>query len=520
MRVFVALVLLCLVGAVLAQPGSSTDWWTHGGNENNTRYTTDSDINSGSATDMSQVWTWEADSWITATPAIQGSHIFFPSRDGNFLALNKANGSPFWSVFIPDLTGISEDYSRDTPVFGEDSIVFGTQQSCFLICLNPFDGEVIWIRDLSTSPGSVITMSPTISLDNVYVGVSSLEDRYSNNPNYPCCSSVGAMYRISLFSGRTQWETPMISPTLPVGPGKYSGVPIWGSTPVIDHERGLLYIGTGSTYGIPEDAFACGEDNPRDSNCVSPGVLYNGIVALNINNGQVAWYRRLTAFDSWIRACFFGGPNCLEFPGGPFADFGMAPMLVFDNSRGHEVLLVSQKSGITFSLNPDDGGVYWATKVGPGGPLGGANWGAASDGTYYYVGNLNSLQLDFVLASPSSTTVNGGAWSKLRISTGEIVLQLADPENFADDDDDNGGSAAAGPPTVANDIMIVGSTAGKVYFIDTSDFSIVNTFTPGVSVYGGAAVSGSCVYIGSGYDSSCADDWTFGDVLYAWCVDD
>ena len=40
-----------------------------------------------------------------------------------------------------------------------------------------------------------------------------------------------------------------------------------------------------------------------------------------------------------------------------------------------------QKSGTYWALNPDTGGIIWHTFVGPGGSLGGIEWGTASDGS-------------------------------------------------------------------------------------------------------------------------------------------
>ncbi|MDA1185366.1 MAG: hypothetical protein O2930_12075, partial [Acidobacteria bacterium] len=65
---------------------------------------------------------------------------------------------------------------------------------------------------------------------------------------------------------------------------------------------------------------------------------------------------------------------------GPDFDFGQAPIL----SRapdGRELLLIGQKSGIVWALDPTkEGEVVWQTRVGVGGLNGGVQWGMATEG--------------------------------------------------------------------------------------------------------------------------------------------
>ena len=54
-------------------------------------------------------------------------------------------------------------------------------------------------------------------------------------------------------------------------------------------------------------------------------------------------------------------------------------------SSGWRVLVLSQKSGALYGLNPDDKGkLLWQSQVGKGGVLGGVEWGSASDDRRLY----------------------------------------------------------------------------------------------------------------------------------------
>src|SRR5215472_18598105 len=59
---------------------------------------------------------------------------------------------------------------------------------------------------------------------------------------------------------------------------------------------------------------------------------------------------------------------------------------VIDLGLGKRALVIGQKSGMVHAIDPDSRGkVLWQTRVGQGGPLGGSQWGSASDGEKIFV---------------------------------------------------------------------------------------------------------------------------------------
>jgi hypothetical protein len=65
---------------------------------------------------------------------------------------------------------------------------------------------------------------------------------------------------------------------------------------------------------------------------------------------------------------------------GPDSDFGQPPILL-SLGAGKRALVIAQKSGMAYGLDPDaKGKLLWQTRVGKGGILGGSQWGSASDG--------------------------------------------------------------------------------------------------------------------------------------------
>ena len=63
-----------------------------------------------------------------------------------------------------------------------------------------------------------------------------------------------------------------------------------------------------------------------------------------------------------------------------------------------------QKSGIYWALNPATGDILWSSVVGPGGTLGGIEWGTATDGQGIYVAISNNGHKPYTLLGGQSIT--------------------------------------------------------------------------------------------------------------------
>ena len=61
--------------------------------------------------------------------------------------------------------------------------------------------------------------------------------------------------------------------------GEGAGVSVW-SSPAVDPERGVLYIGTGQAYSLPAPARS------------------DSLVALDLRTGEEVWHRQFTAGDA------------------------------------------------------------------------------------------------------------------------------------------------------------------------------------------------------------------------------
>ena len=103
-----------------------------------------------------------------------------------------------------------------------------------------------------------------------------------------------------------------------------------------------------------------------------------------------------------------------------------------------ELVVAGQKSGWVWALSPSNGSVIWSQDAGPGGLIGGLQWGYASDGEHVYVSNNNFNTVDWDLTgmkavpnTPGATAppakTNGGMAVVLDAYDGAILWTFANP---------------------------------------------------------------------------------------------
>jgi polyvinyl alcohol dehydrogenase (cytochrome) len=322
----------------------------------------------------------------------------------------------------------------------------------------------------------------------LYVPVSSYEESQGADPQYACCTFRGSLSALDAKSGNVVWKTSMIADE-PKPRGKSSaGVTLWGpsgsgiwSAPTIDVKRGAVYVGTGNTYTGPAQLSS------------------DAVVALDLATGRIRWMRQVTPNDVYLSNCRAGNPSCPE-SNGPDYDFGSPPMLT-TLPGGRDIIVIGQKSGIGFALDPEkNGDVIWQYRAGQGGALGGIEWGSAVDAEQAY------------FAVSDITRPQPGGLHAVRLSTGERAWVAAAPPLKCGS---GRGCAAAQSAalTVIPGTVFSGSFDGALRAYSTSDGSVIWEFdtnrefttvngvaAKGASLGGpGPAIAGGMVFVSSGY---------------------
>jgi polyvinyl alcohol dehydrogenase (cytochrome) len=468
----------------------------------NTRHaSTGVQINSGNVGSLAVSWVFQTAGDVSATAAVDATSVYVPDWGGYIHSLDRKTGAVNWSRQVSEYAGGAGNFSRNTPAVHGNMLIFGDQggrqfQGATLIAVDKHTGDLEWATALDLHPAAIVTQSPVVFGNTVFVGVASLEELFATDPNYPCCTFRGSVVALDVNTGAILWKTYMV----PDIPG-YSGNAVWGPTAAIDVKRRMIYVATGNNYTVPDDVLACVAANEGDPDavaaCLPADNYFDAVVALDVTTGAVDWGARALPFDAWTVACLFDieelRDNCTS-PSGPDLDFGEGPAL-FTIGQGplkRDVVGAGQKSGQYWVFDRSTGALEWVTKAGPGGLLGGMIWGSAVDGERVYTAHGNTGHVDWGIVGGG--TVDYGFWTAMDAATGEIMWQTPDPI---------AGNVNQGPVTTANDVVFACSmdVDGHMYALDAMTGSVLWSFASGGSCNAGAAVAGRSVYWGSGYSS-------------------
>jgi polyvinyl alcohol dehydrogenase (cytochrome) len=436
-----------------------------------------------------------------AQPTVVGGRIFAGSDSGKVYSLDANTGCIYW-IFKADMSVRS---AISIGPLGAKWVAYFGDQHAQAYAVDAATGALLWKVRVEEHPAAMITGAPALYEGRLYVPTSSYEEVTGASPKYECCKFRGAVTALDAATGKQIWK----SYTIPEAPHPVrknkQGTQLWGpsgaavwSSPTIDPKKRAVYVTTGDSYSDP------------------PAGTSDAFLAFDMDTGKLLWSRQLTAGDAYVVGCP-AGDNCPAATGPDF-DFGCSPNLV-DLPNGKRALVAGQKSGMVHAIDPDQQGeVLWSVRVGKGGPLGGVQWGNASDGQNVYVAVSDQLQ-DSKLA--------GSMWA-LKLETGERVWNTPPPGCGGKPGCSPGQSAAV---TVIPGVVFSGSLDGHlrayaagdgriVWDVDTAvEYHAVN----GVKAKGGSldgpgpVVVGGTLYVNSGY----AMFWGGmpGNMLLAFSVD-
>jgi polyvinyl alcohol dehydrogenase (cytochrome) len=354
---------------------------------------------------------------LRSQPAVYGGRVFAGAQDGSVYSLDAATGCVHWTTTVQ-----AEVRSGITvaQVAGKPTLFFG-DSSGYLYGLDATTGKQLWKLSLDEHPAAKASSTPVSYQGRLYVGVSSLEEALSVSPGYVCCTFRGSVSAVQAADGKVVWKRYMIEEkareqrktqrgSAVMGP---SGVGVW-TAPTLDPDRDTMYVTTGDNYSDP------------------PTTLSDAVVALRMSTGEILWSKQLTVGDAWNSSCYVAGKvNCPD-SNGPDFDFASSAALV-SLGNGKRELVVGQKSGLAYAIDPDRGGqTLWQARVGQGGTVGGIEWGGATDGHNLYLA-LSDVGFQVALLPESNDRQyeldpnQGGGMFAFRVDNGERIWQTPPP---------------------------------------------------------------------------------------------
>ena len=499
---------------------SNAQWNGWGRGLDNTRYQPEPAIRASDVAKLAVKWAYGYQSGTEfGQPTIVDERLFVTSSTGRVYSLDAKTGCTYWTydaaagsrttITIGELAhtrvaALPRRLKRTLAhldVIKAPSAAFFGDDTGAVYALDAQKGTLLWKTQADTHPLARIVGAPTLYNDHLYVAVSSTEDAAAGNPSYSCCSFRGSVVALDIASGRILWKSYTVLQEPQPTRKNSAGVQEFGpagaaiaSSPTVDDKRHVLYVATGgSATGVEQS-------------------LTDAIVAFDLADGKLRWVKQLVRPDA----------------GTAGSGFWSSPVLR-TLATGNQVLLVGQKSGVVYGLDPDYGGeILWQTKIGdsgagpaggfaggasgiasavgpPGvpGSAGGVAWGSAADHRNLYVA------VSGLLAQPANAK---GSLTALDMTTGLARWHTAAPQPACGWGEHNCAHAQAQAVTVMPGSAFSGSMDGHLRAYSTIDGKIMWDFdtakdfqtkngikaSGGPLDHGGATIVNGMVYLNSG----------------------
>ena len=476
-------------------------------------------ISSNNVNLLAPRWTLTTTGDVSATPAVgwesekRGNglghsdlFLYFPDwgkapQGGTLWKVNAETGKVVWSHLISDYTGIPGSISRTSPALALGLVLIGDLNGN-MMGVDAATGDFRWITKLDPNPNTIVTTSPVVYGDNLYIATSSSGGGDARQ------IFRGSMIALDIRTGKIVWQTFVLPDNGGVPGGLAGGAFV--NPPAIDVEHGLVFGAAGQLYNteaqLPATIRNCLNADPDhwDEACFPPGAYFNSVIAFDLQTGKPRWSFRGAGPDARRLGCGDPAPSWCPPWQNNFSvwDFAGSGVNVFRVGKGKGrnsrlIAGIGQKSGVYWALDAVTGELVWSRLVGHGDDPGGIQWGTAVDRNHIYaaIGHVSN-RASYTL--PSGEMITGGSWAALDPATGQIEWQTPDPQWKTDPR----GAPDLGALTVANGVLYAGSmahTGDQMYALDTSTGRILWSFPAGGSVVAGPAVVDGTVYWGSGY---------------------
>lgn len=512
--------------------------------------------------DLRQSWSFKTPNSVVATPTYKDGVLYFTDvaktsigglfSGGRLFAVDASSGRKLWSEEVKKYTQSElRNFSRSSPALSGNSLVIGDSinnlkfiaQSLVsyrglpgssVIAIDRRTGTMLWKTVVEAHFASRITMSPVIFENKVFVGVSSQESEIQAilGDSYKCCTFRGSMVALDLATGRILWKRTMIDRDI----AEVAGAPVWGSSPPIDVRRRRIYVGTGNNYNASlamkkcyalERLDATVSVNQAVRKCAalhdSAGNRFDALVALDLDSGDIVWSKKTMVYDAWNVGCGSiisplarRSEKACPKPEGMDADFAQAPMLLTIELEGTptDILVAGQKNGMFWAVRADTGETIWHAQVGPGGKLGGHQWGSATDGKtiFFQTTNMEHQPITLTAGTQKGKIIHGGFWGALDAKTGKLLWQTPDPATkfplkgeglfhilYGVNLGRGFFAAPMGALTYYNKLIFAGSLSGTMVALDATDGRILWSQQNKGSVVSAPSIVNDTLYWGVGY---------------------
>jgi polyvinyl alcohol dehydrogenase (cytochrome) len=343
---------------------------------------------------------------MRSQPVVYQGRIYLGADNGSVFSLDAKTGCIQWTASVKNVrTGLVIGRAGST-----EALFFGDATGD-VHALDLSSGKQLWDTKIGDHKAALMSGTPVYTNSRLYIPVSSYEELLALQPGYACCSFRGSVAALDAASGKLIWQTHTIAETpSPQGKSKDgkdtfgpSGASIW-SSPTVDEAKKIIYVTTGDNYSDPATTTS------------------DALLAFDLETGKVLWSKQFTKSDVFNMACGKPGQGSCKNGVGADFDFGASPILVTQSS-GKRYLLLGQKSGMVYAVDPDrQGEILWQARAGHGGPLGGIQWGMATNGESLFAAVADTSML--ASSTPGQITLDsnsGGGLIAYRVDSGQVL---------------------------------------------------------------------------------------------------
>jgi polyvinyl alcohol dehydrogenase (cytochrome) len=420
------------------------EWRSYGRDLSNTRHqSAETVIGTGNVGSLQPAWVISTEGVgargdITGTPVIADGCLYIGTNRGWVLALNADTGALVWRASMPGMINgsvVVED--------GRVYVPFDLTSDTYMAAFDQFTGRRLWQSPrLDPQTGSNIFGSPVYHEGIVFIGISGLAETEDATTRFGFQGSfvlldarTGAILRKTWVIPPEEWEVED-----PDGDGDddlgYSGGTIW-STPAIDPETDVLYVGTGNPF------------NPYYEHERTNALLKVDLDRTSETFGEILDSYKGT-IDRYVPPVVTQ-PRCVDIPdeivkqGGGFIeskacgefdlDIGASPNL-FRDADGRKVVGVGQKSGVYHVVDAETMEPVWTSLVGVPSEVGGIVGSTAYDGERIYgphtlAGYLFAVDKDGGDLEWLSPVADGVHWGQ-PVASANGVVYTVDYKGFLD----------------------------------------------------------------------------------------
>lgn len=305
-----SLALLAAGIFLLSCSGSQEDvyrtWSVYRGDAANTAYSSLDQINKANVHTLQVAWTYHTGdaaqgnrSTIQCNPIIANGMMYVTSPRLKLIALDPATGQEYWK-FDPFDGGQATGVNRGVTYWedGRDKRIFFSAGS-FLYAVNADNGELVDefgqggkvdLREgLGRDPGKLFVQasSPGALYGDLLIQGTALGEGYDAAPGFIRAYHCRTGEIVWTFNTIPQPGEPGYETWPPEAYKEVGGANSWAGMS-IDHDRGIVYIPTGSA------AFDFYGGNRKGKNLFS-----NCLIALDAATGKLRWYYQLVHHDLW-----------------------------------------------------------------------------------------------------------------------------------------------------------------------------------------------------------------------------